>query len=59
MHTIIINLKDILLCISNAQDLASPRLSNHHQQVAYLSYFLAREMKLPIEQQKDITFLQH
>lgn len=43
-----------MLCISNAQDLISPLLYNHHQQVAYLSLCLAREMELPIEEQKDI-----
>lgn len=40
--------------MSDAQDLISPYLSNHHQQVAYLSYRIARIMDLPLEMQKDI-----
>jgi HD-GYP domain-containing protein (c-di-GMP phosphodiesterase class II) len=49
-----INLKDLLLCMSNAQDLVSPNLSNHQQQVAYLAFRLAEQMKLSIERQKNI-----
>lgn len=54
MDTIKISLYALLNSISNAQDLVSPNLSNHHQQVAYLSYILARELKLSIEEQRDI-----
>lgn len=54
MDKIRINLKDFLLCISDAQDLMSPKLSKHHQQVAYLSFRLAEKINLPIEQQKNI-----
>lgn len=49
-----VNLYELLKCISNALDLVSPRLANHHHQVAYVSYRLAKEMKLPAEEQKDI-----
>lgn len=49
-----INIHDLLESISKAQDLVSPRLSNHHQQVAYLSYRLAEQIDLPIEQQRDV-----
>jgi HD-GYP domain-containing protein (c-di-GMP phosphodiesterase class II) len=49
-----VSLFSLLNSISNAQDLVSPHLSNHHQQVAYLSYQLAKKMELPIEEQKDI-----
>lgn len=49
-----INLYDLLLCLSNAQDLISPALSNHHQQVAYLSFRLAEQMNLSVEQKKDV-----
>lgn len=42
--------------MSNAQDLVSPNLSNHHQQVAYLAFRLAEQMKLPVERQKNIFF---
>ena len=54
MHNIKINLQELLLCISNAQDLMSPNLSNHHQQVAYLAFRLAEQVNLPIEEQKDV-----
>lgn len=54
MYTMKISLYELLKCLSNAQDLVSPLLSKHHQQVAYLSYCLARELELPAEDQKDI-----
>ena len=54
MDKIRINLDELLLCFSNALDLISPILSNHHQQVAYLSFFLAEQVKLPVEEQKDV-----
>jgi len=49
-----VSLFSLLNSVSNAQDLVSPHLSNHHQQVAYLSYQLAKKMDLPIEEQRDI-----
>ncbi|WP_324823977.1 HD-GYP domain-containing protein [Sinanaerobacter sp. ZZT-01] len=54
MDKIKINLKDFLLCISDAQDLMSPTLSKHHQQVAYLAFRLAERLGLSIERQKNI-----
>ena len=54
MDKIRINLDELLLCLSNAVDLISPILSNHHQQVAYLTFFLAEQLKLPVEEQKDV-----
>lgn len=54
MEIIKISLYELLKCISNAQDLVSPLLANHHQKVAYLSYCLAKEMGLPVSEQKDI-----
>ncbi len=41
-----INLYEMLLCISSAVDLISSELSNHHQQVAYLAYHIAKKMGL-------------
>ncbi len=49
-----ISLYELLKSISGAQDLVSPLLSNHHQQVAYLSYRLACGMNLPFQEQIDI-----
>lgn len=54
MDKIRINLFALLKSISDAQDLVSPLLSNHHQQVAYLSFRLAKKLGLPIEEQRDI-----
>lgn len=54
MEKIKISLYELLRCISNAQDLVSPLLSNHQQQVAYLSYYLSRKMGLPVAEQKHI-----
>lgn len=54
MDKIRINLHDLLVCISNAQDLVSAVLANHHQQVAYLAFRLSEQINLPVEQQKDI-----
>lgn len=47
-------LNDLLLCLSHAQDLISPVLSNHNQQVAYLSFRLCEEIGLPLQDQKDV-----
>lgn len=55
MDKIKTNLKDFLLCISKTQDLISPVLTNHHQQVAYLSYRLAEKIGFAHEHIKDIT----
>lgn len=55
MEKISINLYELLLSLSNAQDLVSAELANHHQQVAYLAYYLAEQAVLSIEQQKDIV----
>ncbi|MFA9378978.1 MAG: HD domain-containing phosphohydrolase [Lachnotalea sp.] len=49
-----IDLYTLLNSISKAQDLASPRLFNHHQQVAYLSYKLAEKMDFTMEERTDI-----
>lgn len=49
-----INLHDMILCLSNAVDLITPELYNHHQQVAYLSYRIAEHMKLSKLDQQNI-----
>lgn len=49
-----INLYDMLLCLSNAVDLITPELYNHHQQVAYLAYRIAEHKGLPKTQQQNI-----
>lgn len=48
------NLRELLLCLSDAQDLISPLLARHQQQVAYLSYRLAEQLDLPTQERKEI-----
>ena len=54
MNRTYINMYDLLLCLSNALDLSSPKLVTHHQRVAYLSFTLANKLMLPLEDQKNI-----
>lgn len=54
MNKIRCNLHELLLCLSNAQDLISPLLSNHHQQVAYLSFRLSEQLGLTAKDQKEV-----
>ena len=54
MDKIRINLRDILLTVSSAMDLIHTSLSNHHQQVAYLSFKLAEQLNYPLQEQKEI-----
>ncbi|MEA4926959.1 MAG: HD domain-containing protein [Syntrophomonadaceae bacterium] len=49
-----INLYEMLLCITNSVDLVAPQLANHHQQVAFLAYHLAKAMGLPKAEQQQI-----
>lgn len=54
MNKISINLFDLLLSLANALDISSPKLVTHHQRVAYLSYTLAKNLNLTMEDQKDV-----
>lgn len=54
MDKIRINLYQLLECISNAQDLVTTKLSNHHKQVAYLAIRLSEQIKLPIAERNDV-----
>ncbi|PXV96082.1 HD domain-containing protein [Lachnotalea glycerini] len=56
MDIINISLFALLKSISDAQDLISPLLSNHQQQVAYLSYRLCEKLNMSKNEQRD-TFL--
>jgi HD-GYP domain-containing protein (c-di-GMP phosphodiesterase class II) len=50
-----IPLYELVEYLAEAVDLISPELSNHHKQVAYISLSIAREMKLNLEQQNNLT----
>lgn len=54
MDKIKVNLYDLLLCLSHAEDLVSPDFPNHHQRVASLAFRLAQHMGLPEVEQKLI-----
>lgn len=53
-NTRFINMYDLLLCLTNAVDLVSPELADHHQQVAYLAYKIAGQMGMPAEERKEL-----
>ena len=50
-----ISVSDFIMAISEAIDLASPALYNHHRKVTYLSCCIAREMNLADDMIKDIA----
>lgn len=54
MNGITINLFDVLECLTRAEDIVSPKLVNHHQQVAYLSFRIGQNMNLSPQQQKNM-----
>lgn len=49
-----INMHELLLCLANAADLVNPRLTAHHQKVAYLAYRIGGQMNLTREEQKKL-----
>lgn len=54
-NTSFINMYDLLICLTNAFDLISPELANHHKQVAYLAFRIGERMELPAEQKKELV----
>lgn len=50
-----VNMYDLLVCLTNAEDLISPALANHHQQVAYLSLKIAEQAGLPVERRRTLV----
>lgn len=46
---------DLVLCLSEAVDLISPIVANHHKYVACIAYQLSSELGLQDSEQKDIT----
>lgn len=49
-----IMLFDLAICLSDAMDLVSPALVDHHKQVAYIATRLGMELELDGERQKDL-----
>ena len=50
----VVNLYDLLICLTNAGDLISPEVTDHHQRVAYLAFRIGEQLQLPPEQKKDL-----
>ena len=44
------NIRSLLGALAEAMNLVNPSVSHHHEQTAYLTYILARELTLPMEQ---------
>jgi HD-GYP domain-containing protein (c-di-GMP phosphodiesterase class II) len=49
-----VNMVELIICLTNAEDLISPELANHHQQVAYLAFKIAEQLNLPIKQKREL-----
>ncbi len=49
-----INMYDLLICFTNAADLISHDVADHHQQVAYLSLKIGEALGLSSEEKKDL-----
>jgi HD-GYP domain-containing protein (c-di-GMP phosphodiesterase class II) len=50
-----LSLLNIVLAISEAVDMVSPDLADHHSRVAYIVYRLAEALGLPENEQKNLT----
>jgi HD-GYP domain len=50
-----LTLFDLAICLSDAADLVSPALVNHHKQVAYIASCIGAEMMLDEDIQKDLV----
>ncbi|NLM45535.1 MAG: HD domain-containing protein [Firmicutes bacterium] len=50
----LVNMYELVSSVTNACDLVSPELGNHHQQVAYLSYQIGTQIGLAQEQLKNL-----
>lgn len=49
------NLYDLLVCITKAVDLINTKVTDHHQQVAYLSYNIAEQLQLPNDRKRSLA----
>ena len=49
-----INMYNLLICLTNAGDLISHEVANHHQQVAYLAFRIGEQLDLSAEQKKSL-----
>jgi HD-GYP domain-containing protein (c-di-GMP phosphodiesterase class II) len=49
-----ISMYDLLVCLTNAGDIISPEVADHHQRVAYLAFKIGEQLNLPPEQKKNL-----
>lgn len=49
-----IPLLDLTVCLSDAMDLVSPVVVNHHKQVAYIAFSIGAKLNLPMEQRNNL-----
>lgn len=49
-----IPLFEMIMCFSDAMDLISPAIVDHHKRVAYISFSMAAELGLSADQQNDL-----
>ncbi len=50
-----VSLFDLVMGLSDAVDLVSPAVANHHKQVAYVAFSIGGELGLPVEEQRDLV----
>ncbi len=48
-------LLDLIMCLSEAMDLVSPSVVNHHKQVAYIAYSLADELGMSTDEKSTLV----
>ena len=56
MEKTITNMRDLSRCFARAMNLVSPKIANHHEQVAYLSWRIAGEMGYSEEERIKIIY---
>ncbi|MGI6174996.1 MAG: HD domain-containing phosphohydrolase [Christensenellales bacterium] len=49
-----ISMYDLLVCLTNAEDIISHEVADHHQRVAYLAFRIGERLNLPLEQKKNL-----
>lgn len=49
-----INIYELLICLTSAEDLVSHELANHHQKVAYLALKIGEQLGLSFENKKEL-----
>jgi len=52
---LVIPIFDLVLCLSQAVDLVSPLVADHHKRTAQIAYGLGLQMKLPVAELHDLV----